>query len=212
MHLPDILKETSKLLNDFADDGLMKSQDSWTDVQKVAAMQEDLEQQSADKREQLSSQKFFKPFPNSQLVAFPEQARIFKRKLEILKYDLVDGLIEALSRRIRTETNSQNAIQELTLDQNNLSDGELAKLLTALFEQGKKFEQACQTINISNNEFGPLSAEALMRFFEFQHPDSLHNLRLSNLKISDTLLTDLFECLKSNEHLQILRLSGITMS
>ena len=87
---------------------------------------------------------------------------------------------------------------DLTLDQNNLSDEDLARILNSLYIQGIRFRQSCTSINISNNEFGKQSVEALIKFFEFMSPDNLCNLRLTNLKIADPLLDDLFSTLYSN--------------
>ena len=49
------------------------------------------------------SEHFYKPFENSQKVAFPEQARINDNRLEVFRYELVYGLVEALSQRIEQE-------------------------------------------------------------------------------------------------------------
>ena len=78
---------------------------------------------------------------------------------------MVSGLVEALSERLEQEDRKSKRLIELTLDENNLSDEGLARILEALYSQGLKFHQSCGTINISNNEFGRLSATALNKFF-----------------------------------------------
>ena len=64
----------------------------------------------------VTAQKFFKPFDNAQIVAFPDQACIKDNKLEVFRYDLVNGLVDSLSIVIADERRKEKAINELTLD------------------------------------------------------------------------------------------------
>ena len=88
----------------------------------------------------------------------------------------------------------------------------MAKLLDAFNQQGRRFRQAVTTINISNNQFGLASSEALLELLDFQSPDNIANLRLSNLKLADSIITDLFMSLSERPFLNRLRLSGITLT
>ena len=119
----------------------------------------------------------------------------------MFRYELGSGLVDALSERIEQEEQKKNAIVELTLDQNGLEDSELNKILNAVYTQGERFERSCPTINLSNNELGRLSITTLTKFMDFPNPDNIINLRLANLNISDTLLTELLESLTRNTDL-----------
>lgn len=72
-------------------------------------------------------------------MQFSDQATVKDRKLEVFKYEMVDGLVEALSRNIENEKKKTNAVCELTLDQNGLSDAQLARILRAVYTQGRNF-------------------------------------------------------------------------
>ena len=67
-------------------------------------------------------------------MAYPEQAKIQNNRLEVFRYELGSGLVDALSQRIEQEEQKKNAIVELTLDQNALEDSELNKILDALYK------------------------------------------------------------------------------
>ena len=67
-------------------------------------------------------------------MAYPEQAKIQNNRLEVFRYELGSGLVDALSQRIEQEEQKKNAIVELTLDQNALEDTELNKILDALYK------------------------------------------------------------------------------
>ena len=201
-HLPDVYKETNRVLEEQKD----------SMIPKMTTGRRRLASPSRKTKQEIESENYFKPYDNAQSIAFPEQARIEDKRLEVFRYDMVSGLVEALSERLEQEEDRNNQLEELTLDQNNLSDQQLARILGALYEQGWQFHQSCLTINISNNEFGRLSAAALIRFFEFQSPDNLQNLRLSNLRLNDSLITDIFTGLQQNASLQKLRLSGISLT
>lgn len=67
-------------------------------------------------------------------------------------------------------------------------------------------------MNISNNDFGKKSAETLIKLLNFQSPDHLANLRLSNLRIPDSVLANLMTQLLTSHNLVRLRLSGIAIN
>jgi len=81
---------------------------------------------------------FYQPYANAQVVTFPEKARIEQKRLLIFRYQIGPGLVEALSRRIKETKNADEMIEELILDQNNLSDAGLASILEALYQQGRE--------------------------------------------------------------------------
>ena len=175
LQLPDVHKETSKVIehasempssNLLASPSARTRESSYRKAPKAKAAK-------ASKQAEALPGKYFKPYNHAQVVSFTDQACIRDRKLEVFRYEIGDGLVEALSARLESETSRANSLVELTLDQNGLSDAQLARLLQALDSQCSRFHQACQTINISNNDFGHQSAQALRRFFSYESPENI---------------------------------------
>ena len=175
LQLPDVHKETSKVIqhaSEMPSSNLLASRSSRT-RENASRKTPKAKAAKASKQAEALPGKFFKPYNHAQVVSFTEQACIQDRKLEVFRYEIGDGLVEALSAQIENETSRANSLVELTLDQNGLSDAQLARLLQALDTQCSRFHQACQTINISNNDFGHQSAQVLRKFFRFESPENI---------------------------------------
>ena len=119
------------------------------------------------------------------------------------------GHVEAICRQIEEEESFHKSIEELTLDQNNITDLSFSKILTSILSQARNLEYIIKTINYSNNELGPRSIAVLDNLINLTIFNSLSDLKLSNLRMSESSISLLFEALSKNYTLNKIRISGI---
>ena len=115
--------------------------------------------------------------------------------------------VDAICEQIEAEDDPNKAVKEITLDQNFLSDEGLERILTTVF--GKHPSNTLMTLNYTNNELGPRSLRVIHDLINKDLVKHLTDLRLSNLKISESCISQLFDTLKDNYNLNKLRISKI---
>ena len=73
-----------------------------------------------------------------------------------------------------------------------MTDLAFSKILHSIKGQAKNLEYVINTVNYSNNEMGPKSIALIDDLINSTYYNSLSNLRLSNLRMNEASISQLF--------------------
>ncbi|CDW83993.1 UNKNOWN [Stylonychia lemnae] len=143
------------------------------------------------------------------VVPIPILTRLDKQALNLMGYQLNDGLAISLGKTLQhIQTKGlKKQIKEAYFDNNGLKDSSLAVILRGLVDHLSLIR-----LYLSNNELGVMSIEPLLLILSKNKPHHINDLELHNITTQGYIIEQVLLKIVQTPYLRVLRISNINLS